>query len=40
MAVTSFKNGAFDFLEKPFNDISPVDSVAAALARLPRDEDA
>ena len=40
MAVTSTKNSAFDFFEKPFNDNSLVDSVAAALARLLRDADA
>ena len=32
MAVSSLKNGAFDFFEKPLNDNSLVDSVAAAMA--------
>lgn len=32
MAVSSLKSGAFDFFEKPFNDNSLVDSVAAAMA--------
>ena len=32
MAVSSLKSGAFDFFEKPLNDNSLVDSVAAALA--------
>ena len=36
MAVSSLKNGAFDFFEKPFNDNSLVDSVAAAVAMSSR----
>lgn len=31
MAVTALKDGAFDFVEKPMNDNSLVDKVAAAL---------
>jgi len=36
MAVTSLKSGAFDFFEKPLNDNSLVDSVAAALVASAR----
>lgn len=36
MAVTSLKSGAFDFFEKPLNDNSLVDSVAAAMAASAR----
>ncbi|HEX4859066.1 MAG TPA: response regulator [Usitatibacteraceae bacterium] len=36
MAVTALKNGAFDFVEKPMNDNTLVDKVAAALAASAR----
>ncbi len=32
MVVEALKKGAFDFLEKPDSDNSPVDSIAQALA--------
>jgi two-component system response regulator DctR len=39
MAVQAVKNGAWDFLEKPFQDNELVDKVEAALARI-QSEDA
>ncbi len=33
MAVQALKSGAFDFIEKPFNDQKMLDAVAAALRR-------
>ncbi len=36
MAVRALKTGAFDFVEKPFNDNSLVDQVQAALAESER----
>ena len=38
MAVAAVKNGAWDFLEKPFQDNELVDRVEAALARIQSDD--
>ena len=38
MAVLAVKNGAWDFLEKPFQDNELVDKVEAALARIQSDD--
>lgn len=38
MAVMAVKNGAWDFLEKPFQDNELVDKVEAALARIQSDD--
>lgn len=40
IAVEALKKGAFDFVEKPFNDNALVDTVLAALARAEADRSA